>query len=251
MYVHQRCVQCIVWTWIFQVHKYTVNTLRRCISSDDFKLPGMIRFSTHPAGQQAQLPLYQPPCVIFALIVCHNFTSCRYRRVSLEVIIPKTPKQTNKTPPKRNIPRSNKFFYRIDSTVPAYSFWLLPLDVCRIKWGAVRQYLLYTDTYTDDGRLKFHHLCMCLLVERVTVCILTQISWYGRAAFLMIPTIHWRTRHDVIERSHEKARGERLYTVCVFVQSRRRKDEKTEAFPLYFFGLPNYENATLTLCTTE
>lgn len=38
--------------------------------------------------------------------------------------------------------------------------------------------------------------------------------------------------------------------VCVFVQSRRRKDEKTEAFPLYFFGLPNYENAALTLNNT-
>lgn len=68
MYVRRRCVRCIVWTWIFQVHKYTVNTLRRCISSDDFQLPGTIRFSTHPAGQQAQLPLYQPPCVTFALI---------------------------------------------------------------------------------------------------------------------------------------------------------------------------------------
>lgn len=38
--------------------------------------------------------------------------------------------------------------------------------------------------------------------------------------------------------------------MCVFVQSRRRKDEKTEAFPLYFFGLPNYENAALTLNNT-
>lgn len=46
-------------------------------------------------------------------------------------------------------------------------------------------------------------------------------------------------------------RGDYILCVCVFVQSRRRKDEKTEAFPLYFFGLPNYENAALTLCTTE
>lgn len=31
-------------------------------------------------------------------------------------------------------------------------------------------------------------------------------------------------------------RGDYILCVCVFVQS-RRKDEKTEAFPLYFFGL--------------
>lgn len=29
-------------------------------------------------------------------------------------------------------------------------------------------------------------------------------------------------------------RGDYILCVCVFVQSRRRKDEKTEAFPLYF-----------------